>query len=119
MQVKIYIDPDGVEYGNIPKIWKGATNLNDRWLLAHGWTIRHDDAPTPPRRYSQYRLHKALETRGLWEPFWASLADSQRTYWYEAQDLASDDPNFASGLEAAASMADADTLAEILAEAEV
>lgn len=59
-----------------------------------------EPAPTvpPPVRYSKLRLHRALDAAGIWDTVWHSLTDAQRAYWQDAQELSSDDPEFALAL---------------------
>lgn len=59
-----------------------------------------EPAPTvpPPVRYSKLRLHRALDAAGIWDTIWHALTDAQRAYWQDAQELSSDDPEFALAL---------------------
>ena len=103
MTTRYYIDPDGAEHASIPRAWRGATNLNEAWLVARGWRVEEREEPDPPppaRRYSRLRLRRALEAAGIWEAVWGALTDAQRAYWQEAQDLCDDDPDFAAAREA-------------------
>lgn len=55
-------------------------------------------AVPPPVRYSKLRLHRALDAAGIWDIVWGALTDAQRAYWQDAQELSSDDPEFALAL---------------------
>ena len=52
----------------------------------------------PPHRYSKLKLHRALDSAGIWDIIWHALTDAQRIYWQEAQELADDDPEFSVAL---------------------
>lgn len=128
MTTTIYISPDGTEHRTLPRTWRNTTNITEAWALAHGWTTETRDVPEPPKRYSKYALHKALDNAGIWEAAWSAISTSgYGQYWNDAQELASDDAIFASALSAlSASVGRGDielpegaTIESILAEAEI
>lgn len=100
MTQKIWTDPFGTEYGALPRTWRNATNLTERWALSHGWTFREVEVPEPPvsRVYSKYYLHLALERRGLYDTVWNALTDGQKSYWHDSNELSSEDEFFAGAL---------------------
>lgn len=101
MTITIYIAPDGAEYRTLPRTWHNVTNITPVWAFSHGWRAESrdiPDPPPPPHRYSKLRLHRALDAAGIWETIWHALTDAQRTYWTEAQELATDDAEFAVAL---------------------
>lgn len=100
MITTVYIAPDGTEFRVLPRTWRNTTNITEAWALAHGWTKATREVPDPPRQYSKLRLHRALDAAGIWDIIWHALTDAQRTYWSEAQELASDDQEFSVALAA-------------------
>lgn len=99
--IKIYyIAPDGAEYESLPCTWHNATNITERWALAHGWVKNEEEVPDPEIvwHYSKYRLYLALERENLWDAFWNALDESQKRMWDNCQELQSDDPFFAAAL---------------------
>lgn len=98
MTIIIYTSPDGTEYRSLPHTYGNTTNITEAWALNHGWTKGERTIPDPPRQYSKLKLHRALDSAGIWEIIWHALTDAQRTYWQEAQELADDDPEFSVAL---------------------
>ena len=102
MTITIYTSPDGTEYRTLPRTWGGATNITERWALAHGWskTTREEPAPAPPlARYSKYKLHRALADAGVWDMLWGAIVTAGYSqYWNDAQELAEDDELFEGAL---------------------
>ena len=91
--MKIYTDSDGVDFGELPKVWHRISPITESWALAHGWTVR--DAPEV-KRYSKLKLYRALTAAGLWDTVKSAIdASSYADEWSLAQDLASDDAAFA------------------------
>ena len=115
MTQTIYISPDGEEFGSLPHTWRNSTNISERWAIAHGWTKaeREEPDPTPPpRRYSKYALHLALDRAGTWDAAWGAIHSAGYSqYWNDAQQLSSDDAVFAAALSALSAAVDTGAIA--------
>lgn len=97
---KIWTSPDGKEYTVLPKTWGNTSNINEEWVLAHGWTVEEHEVPDPEIvwHYSKYRLYLALERENLWDAFWNALDESQKRMWDNCQELQSNDPFFVAAI---------------------
>ena len=123
MTQKIWTDPDGREFATLPRTWRNATNITERWALIHGWTFREVEVPETPvsRVYSKYYLHLALEKRGLYDTVWNALTEAQKSYWHDCNELSTADAFFSEAIEALKAKLgiDDEALEDILNEAEV
>ena len=115
MTITIYTSPEGIEYTALPTTWGNATNITEPWALAHGWTKAEREQPDPtppPRRYSKYALHLALDRVGIWDAAWGAIYSAGYSqYWNDAQQLSSDDAVFAAALSALSAAVDTGAIA--------
>ena len=123
MTQKIWTDPDGRDFAALPRTWRNATNLTERWAVSHGWTFREVEVPETPvsRVYSKYYLHLALEKRGLYDTVWNALTEAQKSYWHDCNELSTADRFFSEALESLKEKLgiDDESLDEILEEARI
>ena len=119
----IYIDPDGEEYGAMPRIWNNASPITWEYLEENGWTKREELAPVPepePKVYSKYKIKCALVDLGIWPQVKAAI--EQAGFWDSfllIQDISSDNPEFMAALPLLAQAFPGVDIAALLADCEV